>query len=181
MHNLKLPWHFGHYVFPFPSPQGLSRKITWCWWLQLLIFQTAVLDLTFPGPATLFSRRNWMSAIWGRIKYVWGVDPQAALSFYVSRAWCFLGSLADENWGSVNPSCWWGVELLAEKEQSFDGRFLSDREVGEVKRLSTWFCRVKQSCMENTVDACLTRLPQSWGFFFLLLLRFLTMPAGNNI
>lgn len=109
--------------FPFPSPQGLSEKITWCWWLQLLIFQTAVSDLSLPGPATLFfPHHHWMPAIWGRIKYLWGVDPQAVLPFYVSGVCCFLGSLAEEHWGSVRPSCWWVAELAAEKE-SFDASF----------------------------------------------------------
>lgn len=52
--------------------------------------------------------------------------------------------------------------ISGRKEVSFfDGRFLSDEAVGEVKRLSTRFCHVKQLCMENTLDACLTRLPQS--------------------
>lgn len=146
--------------FPFPSPQGLSEKITWCWWLQLLIFQTAVSDLTLPGPATLFSppllnvshlgqdqifMRGWSTGL-ASLLCLWSV----MLSRLVSR-----GTL-----GLSETSCWWVAELAAEKA-SFDASFFIEWR----KRLSTWFCHVKQLTMKNTLDACLTGLPQSFFFF----------------
>lgn len=108
-----------------------------------LMLVVPAIDISNSGFRSYFSRvrlpfsphRHWMSAIWGRIKYLWRVDPQAWLRFYVSRARCFIGSLAEEHCGSANPSSWWGAKLAAGKG-SFDARFLSDGEVMEVKRLS---------------------------------------------